>query len=56
MEDSEGPVQEAARYLQALGYENNEFAPILRKISPECQSVSQMVQGVLREFGKKNNS
>ena len=56
MEDSEGPVQEAARYLQALGYENNEFALILRKISPECQSVSQMVQGVLREFGKKNNS
>lgn len=48
-----GPMEEAMRYLQYLGYETSEITPILRKVGDTHKTVSQLVQQALQEFGKR---
>ena len=43
----------AAKYLRALGYEDTEIQPVLKKLSIEYKDVSPLVSAALREFGKQ---
>lgn len=51
--EGDGMIGEAAKYLQALGYEMTEILPTLKKLAPDCRDVSQLVSSSLREFGKR---
>lgn len=48
----EGMAGEAAKALMALGYETEEFAPILSRLAASQPSVSALVGAVLRELAK----
>lgn len=48
----EGMAGEAAKALMALGYETEEFAPILSRLAVSQPSVSALVGAVLRELAK----
>ena len=48
-----GIIGEASKYLQVLGYDEAEVLPILKRIAPDYDNVSQLVSGVLREFGER---
>ena len=41
------------KYLRALGYEDTEIQPVLKKLSIEYKDVSPLVSAALREFGKQ---
>lgn len=48
----EGMAGEAAKALMALGYETEEFAPILSRLAASQPSVSALVGAVLRELAR----
>ena len=48
-----GIAANAAKYLRALGYEDTEIQPVLKKLSIEYKDVSPLVSAALREFGKQ---
>ena len=48
-----GIAADAAKYLRALGYEDTEIQPVLKKLSIEYKDVSPLVSAALREFGKQ---
>lgn len=48
----EGMAGEAAKALMALGYETEEFVPILSRLAASQPSVSALVGAVLRELAK----
>lgn len=51
--DESGIAANAAKYLRALGYEDTEIQPVLKKLSIEYKDVSPLVSAALREFGKQ---
>ena len=51
--DESGIAADAAKYLRALGYEDTEIQPVLKKLSIEYKDVSPLVSAALREFGKQ---
>lgn len=48
-----GLAADAAKYLRALGYEDVEIQPVLKKLSAKYKDVSPLVSAALREFGKQ---
>ena len=53
MDEPESLAADAAKYLRALGYEDTEIQPVLKKLSIEYKDVSPLVSAALREFGKQ---
>lgn len=47
-------VDEAIQALLALGYNQNEIMPIVKKISKNAQSVENLIKLALREFSRGN--